>query len=227
MSRCRAFAEFLTCGGRIPPERSGGTATPAPDTVPISLRGACAVRYGKGRGEPGRGDPMASSRLEDLRRLCDPLGALEKKSEGARRLCECSGRMSWTRRGVCFFREPGEVRTGSGTGSRASSVRTGSCHPWKPRARTCGCFHPISDQGTDRGRAPPGPWRDPHGAMPGIRHGHGLRGQGRPVVSHDTVHARRRRAGDRPGLTGRSEQAPGQAPGRPFLRPGGRDALAD
>ena len=76
---------------------------------------------------------MASSRLDDLRRFHDLLGALEERSGGARSLRECSGRMSWPMRGVYFFREPGEVRTGSGTGPRI--VRVGT-HALKAGSRT-------------------------------------------------------------------------------------------
>ena len=76
---------------------------------------------------------MASSRLEHLRRFYDLLSALEEKSGGARRLCECSGGMSWPMRGVYFFHEPGEVRTESGTGPRI--VRVGT-HALKAGSRT-------------------------------------------------------------------------------------------
>ena len=67
---------------------------------------------------------MASSRLEHLRRFYDLLSALEEKSGRARRLCECSGGVSWPMRGVYFFHEPGEVRTESGTGPRIVRVGT-------------------------------------------------------------------------------------------------------
>ena len=67
---------------------------------------------------------MASSRLEHLSRFYALLGALEERLGGARRLRMCSGTLSWPTRGVYFFREPGEVRTGSGTGPRIVRVGT-------------------------------------------------------------------------------------------------------
>lgn len=67
---------------------------------------------------------MASSRLQHLSRFYGLLDELEVRLGGVRRLRDCSSRMSWPRRGVCFFREPGETRTNSGTGSRIVHVGT-------------------------------------------------------------------------------------------------------
>ena len=67
---------------------------------------------------------MTSSRIEHLSRFYSLLGALEERLSGTRKLRECSGRMPWPQRGVYFFREPGEVRTDSGTGPRVVHVGT-------------------------------------------------------------------------------------------------------
>jgi len=52
-----------------------------------------------------------------LDRLTDEIG-------GLRRLADCDGRMIWPRRGVYFFFEPGEFRSGSGVGPRVVRVGT-------------------------------------------------------------------------------------------------------
>ena len=49
---------------------------------------------------------------------------LEERIGGARRLADCSGWMSWPKRGVYFFMEGGETRTDSGTGPRVVRVGT-------------------------------------------------------------------------------------------------------
>ena len=69
------------------------------------------------------------SRLDDLQRFYSLLSALEERLAGARRLTNCSGRMSWPKRGVYFFMEPGETRSHSGRGFRI--VRIGT-HALKP-----------------------------------------------------------------------------------------------
>jgi len=73
------------------------------------------------------------SRLDDVIAFYAVLHTLERKLGGVRRLCECEGRMSWPRRGVYFFFEPGETRSTSGSGSRV--VRVGS-HALTERSRT-------------------------------------------------------------------------------------------
>ena len=73
---------------------------------------------------PERSDRITTARVAHLRRFYDLLGELEERLSGTRRLCECSGSMSWPHRGVYFFQEPGEVRTGSGTGPRIVHVGT-------------------------------------------------------------------------------------------------------
>jgi hypothetical protein len=63
-------------------------------------------------------------RLRNLKRLYAILDRLDRVQGGAKRLCECDGRMPWPRRGVYFFFEDGENRTDSGTGSRVVRVGT-------------------------------------------------------------------------------------------------------
>lgn len=64
------------------------------------------------------------SRLKDLIRFYDALDGLEAKTGGRRLLATCNSRMSWPARGVYFFMEEGENRSGSGTGSRVVRVGT-------------------------------------------------------------------------------------------------------
>ena len=64
------------------------------------------------------------SRLDDLQRFYSLLLELEESLAGARHLAHCSGRMSWPKRGVYFFMEPGETRSHSGRGSRIVRVGT-------------------------------------------------------------------------------------------------------
>jgi hypothetical protein len=68
---------------------------------------------------------MASDdRIQHLIRFYSILDAIEKNVGGARRLAECSGRITWPRRGVYFFRELGEQRSDSGEGPRIVRVGT-------------------------------------------------------------------------------------------------------
>jgi len=46
-------------------------------------------------------------RLDDLKRFYNILGVLNERLGGARLLCECSGKLSWPRRGVYLFMEDG------------------------------------------------------------------------------------------------------------------------
>ena len=50
------------------------------------------------------------------------LDRLRNRVGGARRLVECNGRMDWPQRGLYFFYEAGEERSGTGTGLRVSYV---------------------------------------------------------------------------------------------------------
>jgi hypothetical protein len=62
--------------------------------------------------------------LADLVRFYEILLNLGNKLGAARRLSECSGRMSWPIRGVYFFFEDGEERSDTGNGSRVVRVGT-------------------------------------------------------------------------------------------------------
>jgi len=73
------------------------------------------------------------SRESLLVRFYAILDRLEQVTGGERRLSECSGRMDWHHRGVYFFREVGEMRTHTGSGSRVIRVGT---HALKAGSRT-------------------------------------------------------------------------------------------
>ena len=64
------------------------------------------------------------SRLDHLQQFYLSISVLEDRVGGVRRLSDCSGWMSWPKRGVYFFMEPGEIRTGSGAGPRVVRVGT-------------------------------------------------------------------------------------------------------
>ena len=68
-------------------------------------------------------------RLSDLVRFYSIVDRLEVKIGGARKLTDCSGRMSWPKRGVYFFRETGENRTDTGEGPRVVRVGTHALTP--------------------------------------------------------------------------------------------------
>ncbi|MBK0399062.1 hypothetical protein H0I76_07665 [Limibaculum sp. M0105] len=65
-----------------------------------------------------------TDRLEDLRRFYALMDELERRVGGKRILAECHGRLSWPERGVYFFFEEGEDRSGSGRGPRVVRVGT-------------------------------------------------------------------------------------------------------
>jgi hypothetical protein len=67
---------------------------------------------------------MADERREHLKRFYALLDRLEANIGGARTLAACSGRMDWPTRGVYFFHESGERRTGTGDGPRIVRVGT-------------------------------------------------------------------------------------------------------
>jgi hypothetical protein len=67
---------------------------------------------------------MADERREQLIRFYSLLDKLETNIGGARPLAECSGRMDWPKRGVYFFREPGESRADTGDGPRIVRIGT-------------------------------------------------------------------------------------------------------
>ena len=67
---------------------------------------------------------MADNRRAHLVRFYSLLDRLEDAIGGARALAACSGRMDWPARGVYFFREPGEIRSDTGSGPRIVRVGT-------------------------------------------------------------------------------------------------------
>ena len=62
--------------------------------------------------------------LADTVRLYDLLDRREAHVGGTRVLVQCNERMNWSRRGIDFFFETGECRTGSGTGCRFVRIGT-------------------------------------------------------------------------------------------------------
>lgn len=65
-----------------------------------------------------------TDRNADIARFYDLLATLEQKLGGTLTLAECHGRMEWPGRGVSFFFEHGEHRSGSGAGARVVRVGT-------------------------------------------------------------------------------------------------------
>ena len=65
-----------------------------------------------------------SPRLADTIRFYDILERIERRVGGAHVLANCNGRMNWPERGVYFFYEYGETRSGSGCGLRVVRVGT-------------------------------------------------------------------------------------------------------
>ena len=77
--------------------------------------------------------PIREDRIADTVRFHELLARLERRVGGVRRLETCDGRMGWPPRGVYFFFEAGEKRSGSGRGLRV--VRIGT-HALKATSRT-------------------------------------------------------------------------------------------
>jgi hypothetical protein len=67
---------------------------------------------------------MTDDRLDHLLSFYSLLDRLEQSTGGARVLAACSGRMTWPRRGIYFFRETGECRSDTGGGPRIVRVGT-------------------------------------------------------------------------------------------------------
>ena len=63
-------------------------------------------------------------RHSDTIRFYELLGRLEGRVGGTHLLAECTGGMGWPRRGLYFFFEPGETRSGSGAGLRVVRIGT-------------------------------------------------------------------------------------------------------
>ena len=66
----------------------------------------------------------AGRRLADIDRFYQLLETLQNKTMGFRYLATATGGMNWSRRGVYFFFDPGEVKTNSGVGYRVVRVGT-------------------------------------------------------------------------------------------------------
>jgi hypothetical protein len=67
---------------------------------------------------------MTDERHRHLVRFYSLLDTLEKNIGGARALATCTGGTGWPKRGVYFFREPGELRPDTGEGPRIVRVGT-------------------------------------------------------------------------------------------------------
>ena len=65
-----------------------------------------------------------ADRFSDTRRFYELMERLEGGIGGTRLLVECTGGMGWPGRGLYFFFEPGETRSGSGAGLRVVRVGT-------------------------------------------------------------------------------------------------------
>lgn len=65
-----------------------------------------------------------ADRCADTCRFYDLLSRLESRTGGVRYLAESTGRMDWPRRGLYFFFEAGEVRSGEGEGLRVVRIGT-------------------------------------------------------------------------------------------------------
>ena len=87
-----------------------------------------------------------ADRLADTRRFYDLLDRLEGRIGGRGMLSDCNGRMNWPNRGVYFFCEAGEVRSGSGAGLRV--VRVGT-HGLKAGSRSTLWKRLAQQQGID------------------------------------------------------------------------------
>ena len=71
----------------------------------------------------------APERIADTLRFYALLSRISECIGGYRYLATCHGRMEWPRRGVYFFFEPGEPRSGSGYGLRVVRVGTHALRP--------------------------------------------------------------------------------------------------
>lgn len=104
-----------------PQPRGGGVEVQAQPEVPsVGERQARPNRQSTPPATPGT-DPC---RVADTVRFYELLGRIEQRVGGRRRLADCAGSMDWPERGVYFFFEEGEERSGSGTGDRVVRVGT-------------------------------------------------------------------------------------------------------
>ena len=73
---------------------------------------------------PSEHGVRVTDRIADTIRFYQLLADVEERSGGMRYLAECTARTGWPRRGVYFFFEMGEVRSGSGDGKRVVRIGT-------------------------------------------------------------------------------------------------------
>ena len=128
----RGFAVIpCGCGGA---GRTGGAAlAPRPPSATtatvVSPLSRAPVDGGRAPSGVVSASPPASrrpgrDRLADTRRFYELLERLERRIGGPRCLGACDRWMEWPRRGVYFFFERGEARSGSGAGPRVVRVGT-------------------------------------------------------------------------------------------------------
>ena len=101
-------------------------------TTPVSEPAANRTGMSSEKAIGGKYAPALNPRA-DLVRFYALLDELRARLDGPRMLLECDGRMDWPTRGVCFFFEDGESRSGSGIGPRITRVGT---HALRPTSKT-------------------------------------------------------------------------------------------
>ena len=138
----RGFAVIpCGCGGAGRP----GAVVPAPRPPSVTTTVLPPARSSLGGGRarssvvrasqspPASRQRRGHDRLADTQRFYELLERLELQIGGPRYLSACNGRMEWPKRGIYFFFERGEARSGSGGGPRV--VRVGT-HAVTARSRT-------------------------------------------------------------------------------------------
>ena len=81
-----------------------------------------------------------NARVADTARFYDLLDRLAVRVGGLRVLADCTGTMKWPRRGVYFFYEDGETRSGSGQRPPCRArrdARAGERLPGPPSGAVC------------------------------------------------------------------------------------------
>jgi hypothetical protein len=84
---------------------------------------------------------MNSERLGHLIRFYSIIEKLESNIGGAKKLTDCSGRMSWPKRGVYFFREPWNARPQVWFGNEAVGTSFSAQGAASERRRQSQRFH--------------------------------------------------------------------------------------
>ena len=93
------------------------------------------------------------ARLQHVQRFYETLAKLEESLGGKRTLGTVDGAMTWPRRGLYFFFEPGEMRTTSGLGLRVTRVGT---HALKAGSKSTLWGRLRAHRGTQKGLRPGG-----------------------------------------------------------------------